>query len=448
MSDDFEEEGLTMANDGQGRIHQSSRKLRNLSYQAAFQHCHQEALAEEAAQHTLNQVKQLGSWFSSQTPLDQNGFIGLISTYYVLKDKSIEEKTDDGEKIDREEVEKANPDNLISTYQAALRDMPVRERALFLLAVHFRLSDEEIAKVLSQSTGQISREIERISEQLSNRVRDDEIEPNLRRKSMQQACAFQVKTLVDRLEAFASLNDHTFSSDEVPGPQAPVYRPVDRPVSGQDRPQRGEKARGDSSANGTLSPKAKSASSPRFKDQTKVATKSAYYISGILAILVLLVLARFTILKPKDQGRLASSDQSSTSEEVVQSSSEETPVTRETRSVPSRYYGAYNNTILFVDPEDNTVFEYPKGGEVKKILNIDEAASQHGGIHHIGKVDDTIYLAFMDGKAGHISGEPAELTLEPYWQKAWFEGQLEGQPQLDEPLIYDGVAYQFEDKED
>lgn len=437
-----------MANDGQGRNHSFSQKLRNLAYQAAFQHCHQEILAEEAAHHTLQQVSRKETWFSGQTPLDQKGFIGLVATYYALKDKAEETPVEDGEKEESEELEKADPDKLISTYQMALQEMPAREKALFLLAVHFRLSDEEIAKLVAQSTGQISREIERISEQLSNRVQDDEVEPTLRRTSMQKACAFQVKSLVDRLEAFASLNEHTFSLDVVPDPQAPVYRPVDRPVSRQDHPQRREKGRGDSPSNWTFPPKAKSASSSRFKDQTKVATKSAYYISGILAILVLLVLARFTILKPKDQGRLASSDQSSISEEAVQSSSEEAPVTRETRPVPSRYYGAYDNTILFVDPENNTVFECPKGGEVKKILNIDEAASQHGGIHHVGKVDDTIYLAFMDGKAGHISGEPAELTLEPYWQKAWFEGQLEGQPRLDEPLIYDGVAYQFEEKED
>lgn len=446
-----------MAYEGQARNHPSSRQLKHLSYQAAFQQCHREDLAEETANHTLAQVNRHSSWFSKQTPLDQKGFIGLISTYYVLKDTKGEVKPEEAEEKEGESVEKAKPEDLILTYQTALREMPAKELSLFLLAVHFHLSDEVISKLVSQPAGQVSREIERISEDLSEKVQDDEVEARLRRSSMQKACAFQIKTLVDRLEAFAALNEHTFKAEEN-GEEAPAQDEsaqkqaadqsrANRPVYAPQSAHVGMNEMNKQPHRGGLSPQDVEQYAPRNAPKTKLSNKSAYYISGILAILVLLVLARFTIFKPNDSEQ-ASSSALSSGELTSESISEETPVANETRSIPGRYYGVYDNTILFVDPEDNTVYEYPKGGDVKKVLAIDELASEHAGIHHIGKVDDVIYLAFMDGKGAHISGDPAEATMEPYWQKDWFEGQIEGQPQLEEPLIYDGVAYQFEGKED
>ena len=63
--------------------------------------------------------------------------------------------------------------------------------------------------------------------------------------------------------------------------------------------------------------------------------------------------------------------------------------------------------------------DHPASGLINLRKNLEET----GGVEHVGEQDGKIYLAFMDGRGGIISGQPAKISLEDYWQEDWFTNQ-------------------------
>lgn len=411
-------------------------RLENLSYQAAFRHCHEEERAAETARTTLARLEKYSNRIAQMDPLDQKSLVCLVTTYHILSQNDLEE---DLGQLDEKTIQNAGnleADDLVYTYNAVLDKMGPKMRALFLLAVHFRLSDRQIAQFLDCDTDYISRAIEEISESLSRLVKDEEVDPDLRRESMQRACSFQLKSLVDRLEAVSSLNprplhEHRRVRQELRPSEgsAQETQPVDSDVASAPRaPKTSESKKANDSLWGAL------------QRGDFFSRRAGYYLSGLLALLVLILLARFTIFKPAPKEKKVASE--SVISLASQSESSE-PITAE-HPIPARYYSHYENLLLFVDPETGMVYECPRDGAVREVLNILPAMKDHAGIHHIGKVEEVIYLAFMDGKGAKISGQPAKLQIEPYWQKVWFEGQLEGLPQVQSPFVYNGISFQFQ----
>lgn len=92
------------------------------------------------------------------------------------------------------------------------------------------------------------------------------------------------------------------------------------------------------------------------------------------------------------------------------------------REVPASMYFVSGDTLVFIDPDTLLLYRLEKGVAPKELCNLAPAAKTHLGIERVGVHGKAIHLAFVDGTGAEVIGNPAEVSITPYWQTAWFEG--------------------------
>ena len=179
-------------------------------------------------------------------------------------------------------------------------------------------------------------------------------------------------------------------------------------------------------------------------------------IFAILAIVLLLVILIFTRIfatsdiKEGDELELTSGSESlghqaglPTEDDVEESIQTFTTTT----VVPEGLYASYTKTTVFIDPDTLILFVLTEGQTPQEVYDLAEIAESHWGVQYVGKIEDTIYLAFIDGTGGIIEGVPASLEETRYWQSYWFENQSPLKQELKSGIVIDEVQYQFDSTE-
>ncbi len=179
-------------------------------------------------------------------------------------------------------------------------------------------------------------------------------------------------------------------------------------------------------------------------------------IFAILAIVLLLVILIFTRIfatsdiKEGDELELTSGSESlghqaglPTEDDVEESIQTFTTTT----VVPEGLYASYTKTTVFIDPDTLILFDLTEGQTPQEVYDLAEIAESHWGVQYVGKIEDTIYLAFIDGTGGIIEGVPASLEETRYWQSYWFENQSPLKQELKSGIVIDEVQYQFDSTE-
>lgn len=388
-----------------GTSRQILNRMKNFSYHIAFHFLRDEERAEKVVIETMTRLAH----YEHLMPEGWEGskyFIGLltcqIALVFLRKDRG---------RLDRSTYRElfADPSdfhrtgNRIYDLEKAVDCLNFQDQIILAGKVCLHLSDENLGAVLHLRPSAVSRRVNQSLLILGKRVpRSDRRPYQPEDPAIQQALFFKLKEKTNRIEALANLNKHSFS-------QSFERKAVQSIASGKS---------------GSFFERL----FDLFKNQ-----KTSVYAIGISVFLLLVIAALLQTREPKDQ-------KAELTNQPVKMEEEQPSLSK--KDLPSSYYALYDTTTLIVDPDTLMVYEALQGGEVKRIYKLEEPVKANGKIMHIGKVDEMIYVAFANGKGGSIQGQPAEFTLTPYWESAWFRNQKKREEENQE-IVVDKTAYRL-----
>lgn len=388
-----------------GTSRQILNRMKNFSYHIAFHFLRDEERAEKVVIETMTRLAH----YEHLMPEGWEGskyFIGLltcqIALVFLRKDRG---------RLDRSTYRElfADPSdfrrtgNRIYDLEKAVDCLNFQDQIILAGKVCLHLSDENLGAVLHLRPSAVSRRVNQSLLILGKRVpRSDRRPYQPEDPAIQQALFFKLKEKTNRIEALANLNKHSFS-------QYFERKAVQSIASGKS---------------GSFFERL----FDLFRNQ-----KTSVYAIGISVFLLLVIAALLQTKEPKDQ-------KAELTNQPVKMEEEQPSLSK--KDLPSSYYALYDTSTLIVDPDTLMVYEAFQGGEVKRIYKLEEPVKANGKIMHIGKVDEMIYVAFANGKGGSIQGQPAEFTLTPYWESAWFRNQKKREEENQE-IVVDKTAYRL-----
>lgn len=187
----------------------------------------------------------------------------------------------------------------------------------------------------------------------------------------------------------------------------------------------------------------------------KIPREAIFALIALVLVLLIILISQILASPGLKEGEESSDSvtvSESLDESTIETSEEEVSETvqtfTKTTAVPSNLYASYAKTTVFIDPDTQILYDLTEGESPEVVYDLAEVAETHWGIQHVGKIEDTIYLAFIDGTGGIISGDPYELEETRYWQSYWFENQSPLKQELKAGIVIDEIQYQFDDSDE
>lgn len=403
---------MTTENEGQKQdgvkfYHQ----YKNMAYHIAFSFTHEEKSAEQVVAEVMGIFQECGIFESELSREERKGLLVLVTRHRALV--ASRALRNNGESCHDVHIPMPSliGDAEVSVYGEQIARIPERDRIVLQLSLLFALSDDRISHLLRMKRNAVNarrtRALAFIADQ--NSLSDEARASLLENSSFRTALHLWLKSHINSVEAVSHMDTHVFAPETeeciLSALQGrPVYK---RAINGIAR---------------------------LGESQNRI----LYLVAAlVLCVILILTFMRFFGGRGHQKFEIQNSEISSDASEA---SSEE--IVTEIRQVKRAHAAFYKDRILFLDEKNGVLYEAKIGADVRPVINLKEAITNAYGIEHIGYQDGRIYLAFVNGKGGHISGNPIQLTMEQYWAKAWFKNQ-DDQPATSQVRV-DGVEYQFQ----
>lgn len=376
---------------------------KNISFHIARTRLQNSVDAEKVVQRSLCDAMKLLEYVDLSDRMQVKGLVAILTTQNANSRARKERADNRGEGTTRQIAQgDLLQDEDLYRLVHGIWQLTVRDRAALLLAGLYHMPLREIATLLHTMKNRVELRIQRGLHFLGEHA------PSPKRLSVEegllpQALASWMEEYLNRLEAISNADPYLFTHDF-------ERRTIHQMITGQGAVKEMLEGR-----------------------------KSMILIflgAGLGLIFLLFLFSRIFSSQPpkKEEAESAIS---------LPSSEPQEPEFHALVSVPRAYSAPYQSTCLFIDPETYMLYEVPKGGEGKKMYDLSLMVKENGKPVHLGKVDDVIYIAFINGKGGKLSGNPIEFTKTPYWESAWFYNQQEKVDSEWEGVVMNGVKYSF-----
>lgn len=380
---------------------------KNIAYHIAYDYTKDEPTAEAVVEDVMRTMRTAGFLEGTYSDDEQRGLLALITRHRAL----VAARARSGGVPPSDEASLPMPvlvgDADVSLFGEWINQVPTRDRIVLLLARIFDLSDAKIAKVLRLKPQSVTKRRSRCLQFMTDRMREargdaERLEEN---PAFLTALALWLKSRMQSIEARAAIDPHVYSTTT-----------EERMLALMSDPHR-ERA---------------------FRALHASGSRLPLLLGGFVLVVIII----FAIIKAIDTNHgLGKNGTTAIVSSETAPPAETEPVITETREIPPSHYAFYADRMVFFDGESGMLYRVKNGGTPEKLLDIGKAVDDGMGLQYIGDRDDTIYLAFIDGKGGRIEGQPAMLKLDQYWQSNWFANQLTSVPV--QRVIVDTTAFTF-----
>lgn len=390
------------------------QQQKNLAYHIAYSLTHEDSRAEEVVREVMGILHECGVMDGEWTKEEKKAILALVTRHRALVAARANRSQQPMERHDDVAIPSLVGDAEVSVFGEQIARIPERDRIVLQLSILFSLSDEHIASLLRMKRSAV---ISRRTRALAfigaeNNLSSTQQQELSQFPSFVTALHLLLKSYINSVEAVSHLDTHIFA------------------------PEREEQILNDLQEN-ILYHRAMNKVSRLRESQNRI-----LLLVGAIMIAVILVFVVLQALGHSGEHRRFEIEESTLSSEQTSSSAEDVTEIRQVKRAHAAYY---KDRILFLDEKSGILYEAKLGSPVRALLNLRDALTEAYGIEHIGYQDGRIYLAFVDGRGGHVDGNPPTLTMEEYWVESWFS-QQEKAPAASKILV-DGIEYQLQQGE-
>lgn len=377
---------------------------KNLSYHIAYSGLKDEDKAEAIVEEAMIRIRDL-SLFDKEIGFKDKKAILVILTKYMTFSELIKQGNSSAGEKDSDFFLNYDRSAEISAYIDLMEAMPIKDRLVLLLSLNYRMDDGQISHLLYIKKSSIENRRSRALSYMSAKLnkKEDEL---LADYNLHKASHIWLEGKISSMEAVSNMDPHYFREDM-----------EERVLSSME------------------------------KKPIPILIYLKYF-PGKYRILMPILLAMALILtlmlakefkSDKDQAELKKAGGGSLAEGIGKNESRQE--IKETRYVTNENAAYYEDRILFIDATDNKLYNLNKDSSPNLITDLSALIDEHFGVQHIAYMNDAIYLALLDGKGAIITGNPANIKIERYWQTSWFDNQLDKSPL--KRTVKDGIEYIF-----